>query len=382
MHSIKIGMVGSGFIAHNFAAMIKQMGGHQYNIASILTRRNIDSINDFPYAEKLTNSVTELIDKSDLILECSGNVIHATKVAIATFEAGLPLLTMNSEFHVTTGSYFSDKGYLSECHGDQPGCLAALKEEAELMGFKSLILGNFKGYLNTNPSEEDMSYWAKKQGFTVKQTTSFTDGTKVQIEQAFAANAFNGSIFQEGMLGLKTNDYIQTAQELALRADESAQIMADYIISDAALPSGVFIAGKQHPDQQQALATYKLGDGPYYVLHTTYHLCSFEILKTINRYLLGLPPLLNITSAPEISVAAIAKIQLDKGQTINSAIGSFECRGSTVYAKQHSSHVPIGILENAVIKRTVEAGQIITYDDVELNESEALEITRNTFNKS
>ncbi len=374
-------MVGSGFIARNFAAMIQQMGGHQYNIVSILTRREIGSIGNFPYEEKLTNSSTELIDKSDLILECSGDVIQATKIAIETFEAGLPLLTMNSEFHVTTGSYFSDKGYLSECHGDQPGCIAALKEEVELMGFKPLILGNFKGYLNTNPTKEDMTYWAKKQGFTVKQTTSFTDGTKVQIEQAFAANAHHGSIFEEGLLGPKTHDFVQTAQELAARADESDQLIAEYIISDSPLPSGIFIVGKQHFDQQQALATYKLGDGPYYVLHTTYHLCSFEILKTINRYLLGLPPLLKIDKSPNISVAAIAKKQLDKDLRINSAIGSFDCRGSTVFAEQHSSHVPIGILENAIIKRTVEPGQIITYDDVELEESSALHISREIFEK-
>ncbi len=374
-------MVGSGFIAHNFAAMINRMSGDQYKIASVLTRRDIKSIIDFPFHDKLTNSTKELIDKSDLILECSGDVIHATKVALATFDAGLPLLTMNSEFHVTTGSYFSNKGYLSECHGDQPGCIAALKEEAELMGFKPLVLGNFKGFLNTNPSPDDMSYWAEKQGFTVKQTTSFTDGTKVQIEQAFAANAFNASIFQEGMLGLNTTDYTQTAKELAQKADKSNQIMADYIISDSALPSGIFIAGKQHPDLELALETYKLGDGPYYVLHTTFHLCSFEILKTVDRYLLGLPPLLNIDTEPEISVAAIAKKQLDSGQLIKSAIGSFECRGSTVFSKQHSSHVPIGILENAVIKRTVEPGQIITYDDVELTDSEALEITQEIFNK-
>lgn len=378
MHSTKIGLVGTGFIAHNLATLIRHMTQHRYDIAAILTRREIDSLNDFPYAENLTNSLNELIDKSDLIIECSGDVLHATVVTEEAQNAGLPVLTMNSEFHVTTGSYFSNRGYLSECHGDQPGCIAALKEEAEIMGFKPLILGNFKGFLDENPALDTMQYWADRQQFTVKQTTSFTDGTKVQIEQAFVANAFDATIFQEGLLGVRTNNYEQTAKELAAKADALGAMVSDYIISDEELPSGIFIAGTHNGDQGDSLQTYKLGPGPYYVLNTSYHLCAFEILKTVNRYLLGLPPLLNVKS-PNISVAAIAKKALTKDSVINSAIGSMECRGEVVFANKHPQHVPIGVLENARLKRDIDPGQIITFDDIDIEPSRALEIVQELF---
>ncbi len=378
MHSTKIGLVGTGFIAHNLATLIRHMTNHRYEIAAILTRRELEGLKDFPFQEKITNSLNELIDKSDLIIECSGDVLQATIVTEEAHNAGLPVLTMNSEFHVTTGSYFSDKGYLSECHGDQPGCIAALKEEAEIMGFRPLILGNFKGFLDKNPTLEAMEYWANRQKFTVKQTTSFTDGTKVQIEQAFVANAFDATIFQEGLLGIRTNDYEQTAKELAAKAEAMDSMVAEYVISDHQLPSGIFIAGTHNGDQRESLLTYKLGDGPYYVLNTAYHLCAFEILKTVNRYLLGLPPLLNSKKA-STSVAAIAKLPLEKDSVIESGIGSMQCRGEVIFADKHPQHVPIGVLEKARVKREIAPGQIITFDDVDLEPTRALEIVQELF---
>ena len=43
--------------------------------------------------------------------------------------AGRPVVTMDSELQVTTGSYFVGQGYITEADGDQPGCLARLHEE-------------------------------------------------------------------------------------------------------------------------------------------------------------------------------------------------------------------------------------------------------------
>ncbi len=56
------------------------------------------------------------------------------------------------------------------------------------MGFKPVVYENIKGFLNTSPSKEDMEFWSKRNGTTLGMTTSFTDGTKVQIEQALVAN--------------------------------------------------------------------------------------------------------------------------------------------------------------------------------------------------
>lgn len=378
--SIRIGVVGTGFIAGSLIRLIQSKDNYQ--LTAILTRRDLKTSTDFPGIEIATNSINELIDKVDLIVECSGTVNHATEIANAAVEACLPVITMNSEFHTTTGSYFADKLYLSEAEGDQPGCIAALNEECIKMGFTPLVLGNFKGFLNTNPSVDDMQYWSEIQGITIKQTTSFTDGTKVQIEQAFVANGLEGTILQMGLSGPKSDDYVATAKDLAKTADVLGQPVSDYIISDTGLPAGVFIAAKHNNKEHKALQYYKLGEGPYYVLTKNYHLCAFEILKTVDRYLLGLPPLLNNSSSPKISIASIAKCDLTPGEKIVSGIGGFEVRGEAVLLSDDISHVPIGILENAIVTRKVEAGQVLTYDDIELVPSLALDITQKLFTKN
>ncbi|HAQ25048.1 MAG TPA: NAD(P)-dependent oxidoreductase, partial [Pseudomonas sp.] len=174
----------------------------QLKISRVLTRRSIATLADFPAADVLTHSIDDLIDHSDIIVECTGDVAFGTEVIERAFEAGLPVVTINAELQVTTGSYLAGRGLLTEAEGDQPGSLAALREDALRMGFEPLVYGNMKGYLNHNPSRADMEYWSKRQGISLNQTTSFTDGTKVQIEQVVVGNGFGATISRQGLEGL------------------------------------------------------------------------------------------------------------------------------------------------------------------------------------
>ena len=370
-----IGIVGTGFIARGLGRLV--MNHHpDLRIVAALTRRRIDAIDaidDFPLPEVITNSLNELIDKSRLIVECSGDPIHATVVIEAALAAGKPVVTMNSELHVTTGSWFVGKGLLTEAEGDQPGCLAALREDILQMGFKPLVYGNMKGFLNHNPEREEMQYWADRQGFSLDQTTSFTDGTKLQIEQAFIANGMGATIARQGMIGPANDDTEAAAKELAEIASGMTQPIADYVVSRGQAP-GVFIAASHDEAERIALRNIKMGDGPYYVLQRNYHLCAIEIVKTIRRVLGGGGVLLDNSAAPEISVAAIAKTALRTGQTIRRGIGGFEVRGEAVRFSDAAGHVPIGILQNAVLRRPIEPGQMLRWEDVELPDSRALDI--------
>ena len=112
--------------------------------------------------------------------------------------ASIPVVTMDAEVQVTTGSHFARKGLFTEAEGDQPGCLAALREEAVQMGFLPLVYGNIKGFLNHNPVPDEMAFWAKKQGISLDKVTAFTDGTKVQIEQGLVANGLGAGILRPG----------------------------------------------------------------------------------------------------------------------------------------------------------------------------------------
>ena len=360
-------------ISRGFIRLIKQHY-RDIEITRILTRRPLNTLSGFPLSERLTNSVDDLIDHADLIVECSGDVFHGTEVIERAFEAGLPVVTVNAELQVTTGSYLAAKGFLTEAEGDQPGSLAALHEEALQMGFKPLVYGNMKGYLNLNPKPEDMAYWAKRQGISIDQTTSFTDGTKVQIEQVIVGNGLGATITRQGLEGLPSTNLNESASALGMLADRLGQPIVDYVIPSGFPAGGVFLVCRHDADQQQAIEYFKLGPGPYYALVRPFHLCSLEVGKTVRRVLAGGDVLLNNSTAPTLGVAAIAKRPMRPGELIERGIGGFQFRGEAVKLAEQPNHVPIGLLRKTALKRAVEPGQMITYDDVDILPSRALDI--------
>ena len=374
-----IGIIGSGFIASGLAKLLTQH--EDYNISGILTRSDVSKRSDFTQNTLLTNSLDDLIESSDLIVECSGDAIYATETIDRILKASIPVVTMNSEFHITTGSYFVDKGVITEAEGDQPGVQAILHEEAVEMGFKPLVYANIKGFLNENPTREEMTYWGNRSNLSLEMVTSFTDGTKVEIEQVLVANGLGAGLIQEGLVKLSDDDMLHGGTILADKAKELGYPVSDYLLS-AKLPAGVFLIVEHDEDQQDSLRYYKLGEGPYYVLERTYHLCHLEIIKTIKRVLHGGGVLLNNSKNPKFSVAAIAKRDLKPGEKIQKGIGSFDVRGTAINIANDLSHVPIGLLANATMKKEVKEGDRVSFDDIEIPESLALDIWKKIIKKS
>jgi len=183
-----------------------------------------------------------------------------------------------------------------------------------------------------------------------------------------------------GLLGIASEDIQTGAEVLAERAKTLGYPISDYILSPKS-PPGVFVAAEHDERQKTYLRYYKLGEGPFYVLLRSFHLCHLEIAKTIRRVLNGGGVLLNNTENPAISVATIAKRPLVPGDIISQGIGSFDVRGIAVRITDSPNHVPIGLFANVIVARHIEPGQQITFDDIEIPESLALrawrEIERN-----
>lgn len=378
----RIGVIGTGYISKGFTDLVSHSEGLE--VSKILTRRNIDDIKDMPGQDgKITQSVNEVIDNSDMIVEVSGDPIHGTDIVKAALEAGIPVVTMNSELQVTTGSWLSEKGFLTEAEGDQPGSIAALEKEVIEMGFDPIVLGNVKGYLNHTPTYEDMKFYAEKQGISIGQVTSFTDGTKVQIEQALVANGLGADIAKDGLVGPSSpkGDLETGAQELARVANELGIKISDYIVMPGS-KGEVFVVAKHEESQVPFLKYYKMGEGPFYVITRGFHLCHMEMLKTVRRVIKGTETPFNNSNRPTVSVAAIAKKQLVAGEIIQRGMGSFEMRGEAVKIESHTDHVPIGLIFDVVVKRNIEPGQIITFDDLEIPETTALLAWQETVAKS
>jgi predicted homoserine dehydrogenase-like protein len=365
---LRLGIVGTGFIATGLLAACGSRPDRR--VTGLLTRRRPDQVR-CARPELLTQSLDQLLDAADVVVECSGTVRHATTVVAAAVAAGKPVVTMNSEFHVTVGSHFVGSGLVTEAEGDQSGSLAALSEEMTAMGFLPRIYGNTKGYLNLTPTPEDMAYWAERQGIRVEQVTAFTDGTKVQIEQALVANGLGATILRQGLLGPKVETVAAGVEQMWAHVSKIDQACADYVVTPQ-WPGSIFISATHPSADPAALAYFKLGPGPLHTIVRPYHLCFLEIGKTLTRIQRGGGVLLDNSARPRISVAALAKLDLPAGTQIARGIGGFQVRGESVLIADHPDHVPIGLLEEAVLKSSVQAGQILTWKDVEVPDSMAL----------
>jgi len=375
----KIGIIGTGFIGKGLKKVINILPDME--VSCILTQRNLE---DFTDKHLHTNSIQELIDKSVLIVECNGNPIYATEILCKVLDAGIPVVTMDAELHITAGSYLSTRGLVTEAEGDQPGALAALKNDLVSMGFKPLVYGNLKGFLNLNPTIKEMQYWAKKQGISIKEVTGATDGTKIQVEQALVANGLGAVVARQGLYGYESVDIETDANRLALHAKEINQPISDYLLRSpqavGKFTKGVFITAEYDRSQAPALEYLKLGEGPFYTLIHNYYLCHLEIPKTIRQVLRDHSVLLDNSSHPTASVCAITKKDLVPGESINWANRAFLVRGEALSFKDAPNHVPIGLINDLVIRRKVEAGKMLDFDDVEIPDSKAYDAWQYTKN--
>jgi predicted homoserine dehydrogenase-like protein len=362
---VRVGLSGSGYISSGLLAVLARYD--DVTVTSVFTGRHPSRDHSYLRPDLLTRNVTELIDGSDLVVECSGGVTRAMTVVGAAFAAGIPVVTVNAEFQVTVGHLFTQRGLITEAEGDQPGALAALAEEIRLMGFEPLVYGNVKTFLDLNPSRENMAHQARLHGISPQQVTSFTDGTKLHVEQALVANGLGASIARTGMLGVREPRFADYVTALT-----DAAVAHGGAISDYCMPSNtdvhVFIVAT-HPDPVGgALRHYKLGPGPHYLFSRNRHLGHFEVPRTIKRVIETGRPLINNGTTPWINVVAIAKTSVPAGTRIDSAIGSVTFRGVAVTAAEHPDLPPIGMMENATLTRDIAAGQHLTSDDVELSE--------------
>ena len=369
---VRVGVSGTGFIAQGLLAALAN--AEDFDLGKVLSRRHPDDVEGVD-RDLLTNSIDELVESCDIVAECSGDVKRAAEVVDRAFSAGRPVVTMGTEFHVTVGSFFVGKGYLSEAEGDQPGSLAAHVEDVEAMGFRPIVFGNIKGFLNHHPIEEEMEYWAGRNGISIEQTISFTDGTKMQMEQVLVANGLGAELACRGMMGPQTLPLEVAGAELGRKAKQLGTPISDYVLNRN-LPAGVFVVA-EHPYERPSVLRYlKLGEGPFYTLMRPYHLCHLEMVKTLRRTVLGRPPLLNNGTLPQVTVAAVAKRDLPAGHWMGRGAGGYDVRGEAVMVREAEDAVPMGLLDGVRVVRRLEKGQTLTWGDVEIPDSLALEAAR------
>ena len=365
----RVGISGTGFVARGiYAALARQT---DFAVTGVLTRRATElSADAFP-EDILTRSAEQLAERADIVFECSGDTVHAAGVLMTAGEAGAKLVTLCAEAQVTIGTALLARGFwITEAHGDQPGALAALDREARAMDFEPLAYINFKGFHNPDPTPEDMAYWSKRQNSTVRAVTSYTDGTKLQVEQALVANGLGARLVRRGMIGGEVAD-LADLDHFADAARRLGAPISDYIVHPAV--KGVLaLAGNEIADRNpdySAFAKIRTREGRAYRLLKPYYLVFLEAARTLREAVDGYPPLLTNARKPVATIAAIAKRPLPRGTRIETALGGFDLRGEAMEITDLPVAVPISLLDGARLTRDLAPGDVVTRADVEMPET-------------
>jgi predicted homoserine dehydrogenase-like protein len=318
-------------------------------------------------------------DEIDVVIAATGVPEIGAKVATRGILNDTHVVMLTDETDAVIGPYLSamaaQSGVVySGAAGDEPGAIMEVYDFADSLGFDIVAAGKGKNNpLDREATPEKLEAEAKEKDLNPEIYTAFVDGTNSMLEMTMVANATGMTVDTRGMHGPEVSD----VEELAEVFNSDTGILEQDGVVDFALGGGVapgvfLVVTTDNDVIREDLDYLKMGDGPNYVLHRTYHIPTIEPLLTAARAeLYGDASL--VPQEPVVDTISIAKRDLSPGETID-GIG-----GSTVYGltedadvAKEGDFVPISVIEGATVVNDISKGEEVTYDDVELPESELL----------
>jgi predicted homoserine dehydrogenase-like protein len=257
--------------------------------------------------------------------------------------------------------------------GDEPGCLMELYDFVKSLGYEVIVIGKGKNNpLNPAATPETVAEAAKKTGKDAFQTASYVDGTKTMFEMTCAANATGCRPMQRGMIGPEAT--LETVSQIfALEADGGVARFPGAVdfVQGSAMAGGVFVTVRTDDARIQADLNYlKVGKGKYFTFFRPYHLWFLEAPISIARAHLHRQTTLVPLDEPIADVMTIAKRDLKPGDRLDD-FGGFTFYGVMDRAEvaRALNALPVGLAPGAEVTRPVPAGEIVTWEDVLLDEA-------------
>ena len=396
---LRVGLVGAGQMGTGLAAQLLRMPGVELSAvfdvdreraAGALAQAGIQAseVTDVDKAAQVIESgrsvaMTGIEDLGglplDIVVEATGVPDVGARVAIEALAGGVDIATLTVESDVTIGAYMAHlaaqtDALYSVCRGDEPVETKILVDFARDLNFEVICAGKGKNNpLDPHATPDQLAAQAAGKSMNPKMLTSFVDGSKAMIEMAALANTTGLEVSKRGMHGPAST--VPTLHEtFALEEDggilEKAGVV-DYCTGPVA--PGVFVVVRtEDPYVHHEMTYLQMGDGPYFALYRPYHLASLEAPLTV--YEMALDRHASLTSEHwTAEVGAQAKRPLKAGEKID-GIGGGMVRGLIDPVEQFGKDnaVPLGVLQRATLTRDIDVDQVLTYDDVELDESSVI----------
>ena len=355
-----------------------------------LSQNTINEIN-------FTNSLDDILERNiDVYIEATGNPIVGTVHATKIIKNKKNIILVNVEADITCGKYLSDlakaNGVIcSMAYGDQPSLIVEQIEWARLNGFSVVCAGKGTKYHPSFEYSTPDTVWGhygltkeraeQESGMNPKMFNSFLCGDKSAIEMCAVSNASNLKCPKNGLTFPPVGVY-DIAKKLIPKTDgglidydgqveviSSIDNNKDNIQND--LRWGVYIVIKAKNEYvKNCFKDYGMvtdSSGNYSAIWRPYHYIGLELAQSIYSIVLD-NKATGFTKNYNADVASYAKKDLKVGEKLDGE-GGFCARGRLVTSQKSKDEkiLPLGLTDNAILKRDLKKDDIIKLDDVELN---------------
>lgn len=307
----------------------------------------------------------------DIIVEVTGTVEAGAAVVLDAIDHRKHVVMVNAELDSLLGPILNERALqagvvLTNTDGDEPGVAMTLLRYLRTLGLRPVAAGNIKGMVDYYRNPDTQRAFAKQNDQDPRKVTSFADATKLSMETTVLANATGFRAGRRGMYGPSCKDVREIAERLP--ADGMLDTgLVDYALGAAPHTGAFVVVHEESPLKKAQLAYYKLGNGPFYVFYTPFHLPHLQIASTIGRAVIHRDPTVAPMGGPVCEVVTVAKRNLKACERLD-GVGGFCAYGlieNTTEARA-SGALPISLSENCVLRRDKSKDDVVSFDDVEL----------------
>ncbi len=389
---IRVGMVGAGATGRAIALQLGtpvpgmrlvaianrtlEHGERAYRESNVKEWRRVQSAREAEAAiaqsmPVLTDdpSVLTACDGIDIIVEVTGSVEPAADVVLQAFAGGKHVVLVNAELDSLIGPILKLKAdsagvVITHTDGDEPGVAMTLLRYLRMLGLRPVAAGNIKGMVDYHRNPETQRAFAARNDQDVMKVTSFADSTKLSMEATVLANATGFHAGRRGMYGPACKDVREMASLLPAEGMLGTGLV-DYALGAAPHTGAFVIVHEDSPLKKVQLAYYKLGDGPFYVFYTPFHLPHIQIASTLGRAVIHRDATVAPIGGPVCEVVTVAKRDLKAGERLD-GVGGFCAYGliDNATSARAISALPIGLSEGCILRCDVSKDAVLSFGDV------------------
>jgi predicted homoserine dehydrogenase-like protein len=414
---LRVALIGAGKFGSMYLAQApKTPGVHIAAIADLSLDRARENLKRIGWTESRHNTTT--IDEAvktgkthltedwkdvvshpeiDIIVECTGNPIAAVDHCLACFNEGKDIINVTVEADAFCGPALAEKAksagvIYSLAYGDQPALAVELVDTARASGFPVAAAGRghkwLPAYRESTP-ETVWDHWgltaeqARIGGLNPKMFNAFLDGSKPAIESTAIANAAGlaapsgGLSFPPGSIDDIPTLMRPRSEGGVLEGKGMVEVVSSQTREGRPIPydirKGVWVCIEADTDYiQRCFEEYKVVTDPsgrYMCVYRRWHLIGLELGVSVAN--VGLrKEATGVATTFSADTVATAKRNLNIGERLDGE-GGYTVFGklSPASASQKNGFLPLGLAHNLTLVRPVAKDNVLTWDDVKLDES-------------